>query len=106
LQKNRTSFLLLEALVSMVIVSVFIVTFININRQKSDIPSYASNLLYGEIIKTKCEAKRSSKIILGMNIEQDYRLEYDKNLHSNIIVQYWNISSNTNTIALKRRCYI
>ena len=106
LQKTKSSFLLLEALASMVIIAIFLVIFTNINQQKNSLPSYASNLLYKQILQSSCEAKKSSKIILGMKIVQSYTLEYDTNLNSNIIVQDWSISFNNQQLVLKRRCYI
>ena len=106
LQKTKSSFLLLEALASMMIIAIIIVVFINTNQQKHIIPSYASNILFKEILKSSCEAKTSSKILLGLKIHQEYKLEYDININQNIVVQYWTISSNKNKLLLKRRCYI
>ena len=106
LRKNRASFLLLEALASMMLISIFIVVFINItsaNSSHSALPSYASNILYKEVISSKCGPKTSSKMILGMQLNQSYKYEFDDNLKSNIIVQYFDIDDK---IVLKRRCYI
>jgi Tfp pilus assembly protein PilV len=103
LQKIRKSFLLLEALITMMLISIFVIAFVNITHTNNSLVSFASNKLYQEIIKSKCKPINSSKIISGMQLNQSYKIEYDKNTNSNIVVQYWNIDEK---IYLKRRCYI
>jgi len=85
------------------IISIIIIAFSNLIKQNKPPASYAPNLLFNEIVKSKCEQKNISKILFGMKLHQSYKIEYNTNLKREVMVQYWSLDEK---LYLKRKCYL
>ena len=97
------SFLLLEAMISMVLVSLFIISFINVSTQNHKLPSYASRILFQKAVKNGCSQRVLDTNILGMKFRQNFMISFDKNLNKKVLIISFSLDD---TIRLKRRCYI